>query len=163
MTHVRGWRQNASTNADSDTRTQGYRVRELRPAHRNPDAGNAKEKGEDDQEGSRKDKASITTTLTTALTFPPSPLHGLFVRFFASEALPSQSTSYDLRDHERETFRIGQVPTVVTKALLIQVPEQMIRFYAYVRAMQLPLDQTPEVLHRVRMNAATGILDSMVH
>src|ERR1017187_54890 len=59
-------------------------------------------------------------------------------------------------------FSIGVLAVVVAKRLLIDVPEQMERLYADIGPVQATLQETPEILHRVRMHVAIHVLHGMI-
>lgn len=61
-----------------------------------------------------------------------------------------------------ESFRIGGLSIVVAKGLLIEIAEQVKRLHADVGAVQTALKQTPEVLHRVRVDIAVNVLDGVI-
>ena len=52
---------------------------------------------------------------------------------------------------------------VVTKALLIEVAKQMKRLNAYIRPVDTMLQQRPEVLKAVGMNASVDVFDGVIH
>jgi hypothetical protein len=80
MKLIRGWRQHASANADSDTRTTRFGVRELRPAHQHTNAREAQEKGRNEAKEAGQGK-NLAFALTAPLALGPLSLLG---RFFAS-------------------------------------------------------------------------------
>jgi hypothetical protein len=88
---------------------------------------------------------------------------------FAGYFRPGQPLSYDLAHGEIETFPVRQGRTAVIlaivepKCLFVQVPEQVERFYAHIGAVEATLQETPEVLHRVRVDIAANIFHGVVN
>lgn len=78
--------------------------------------------------------------------------------FRIAKALPDDSSN---RSAKANTVIRG-LPVVVSKRLLIEITEQMERFNAHIRSLQPPLQQRPEVLHRVRMNVVTHIFNRVI-
>lgn len=72
---------------------------------------------------------------------------------FVGKASPS-----DARQNRCESTRIIALAFIVTKRLLVQVAEQMKRFDADVSAFQPALQQAPEILKAVRMDAPVYVL-----
>lgn len=152
-------RYHESPNANSNTRTEGFGIRELRPASRNIDACEAEEK--DGSEGQAKTQGqALGFVLPASLALRPLPLLGLFL---ASEFVPRQAATGDLGAYDGEPLRVGQLASVVPEGLFVQIAEQVERLDADVGSMQLALYQRPEVLHRVRVNIALGVFNSMVN
>ena len=92
---------------------------------------------------------SLAFSLSASLAFRSLPLLAL-----SGKAIPRQATARNLRTHDGKPLRVVKLAPVVAERLLIQIPEQVERFHADVRAVQLSLNQTPKVLHRVRMDVA---------
>ena len=61
-----------------------------------------------------------------------------------------------------EALRISHPTIVEAKCLFVDVPEQMKWLNADVGAMQLPLDERPEVFHPVSANVAVRALDRVI-
>ena len=100
MIRVQLWRQDATANANSNTRTQGNRVRTLRPVHADFGKREAEEKScREAKEGQGQSK-SLALALAAPLAFKPLPLHGDVV--FAGESFPGKTPSDDLAINERE-------------------------------------------------------------
>jgi hypothetical protein len=79
----------------------------------------------------------------------------------AGELLPYAPSS-NSRENEREPLTVGHVfSVVVTKDLLIDIPEQMKRFNTDIRDVQSTLQQAPEILHRVGLYVAVYVLNSI--
>ncbi len=74
------------------------------------------------------------------------------------EPVPRQAASSNLRTDVSESLCISQFAPVVAKRLFVQIPEQVERFHADIGTVKLPLHQTPEIFHRVRMNVAAHVL-----
>ena len=75
-----------------------------------------------------------------------------------------QSLTYNLLYHLIEAIRVLPcfsvriLAVVVPERLFVQVPEQVKRFHAHVRAVQAALEQAPEVLQAVRVDIAANVL-----
>src|SRR5665213_176481 len=59
-------------------------------------------------------------------------------------------------------FSVRILAVVVAKSLFIQITEQVVRFDAHVGTIQAALQETPEVLHTVRVDVAANVLFSMI-
>jgi|HubBroStandDraft_1064217.scaffolds.fasta_scaffold22605_3 hypothetical protein len=80
----------------------------------------------------------------------------------ASQLLVGDTASHDLFHDSAEPLRIRQRTKVIPERLFVQVPKQVERLYADIGSMQSALQQTPEVLHRVRVDVAVHVLNSVV-
>jgi len=80
----------------------------------------------------------------------------------ASQLLVSNTASHNLFHNRTETFRVREGTEVIPETLFVQVPEQMERLDADVSPVQSALQETPEVLHRVRVNVAVHVLYGVV-
>lgn len=78
------------------------------------------------------------------------------------ERLIRESLPYDGRCRVRESLRVRHFAIVESEALLVKVTEQMKRFHRYIRALDGPLQQRPEVLAAVRVNVAVNVLLGVV-
>jgi len=91
------------------------------------------------------------------------------VRDLTRQPIPSQPLSDDLTDGHIEAVAIGQLvavfilPVVVAICLLVQIPEQMERLNAHIRAVDPAFQKTLEILKAVRMDLAVNILHCMVN
>jgi hypothetical protein len=151
------WRCNATANTDRDTGAEGFRVRELRQVRWHPDASEAEE--------AEASKEPAETEQVRGLAFSPSaPLafRSLSLLALSGEPIPSQTTASNPRTNDTEPLRVIQFALVVAKRLFVQISEQVERLNADVGAVKLSLDHTPEILHRVRVDVATDVLDSMI-
>jgi len=97
---------------------------------------------------------------------PRCPRHGLLDRFrpmhLAGEFRIGQPFADNLTDANIETLRIGHLAIVEPESLLIDVAKQMEWFDADVGAVQLPLNETPEVFHAVSVDVAIRVLDRVI-
>jgi hypothetical protein len=134
VTVTRGWRSDATTNTNRDTRTQGFGVRELRQARRHTNASQAEEEKTGDK-AEVEQAEGLAFSLSASLAFRSLPLLSL-----SSEAFPSQATACDLRAHNSESFGVRQLAPVIAEGLLIKVTEQMERFHTDIGPVQLSLD-----------------------
>jgi len=133
----------ATENTDRNTRTKGFRVRELRPVGRNPNAREAQEKSCCEAQETGEEETELTFPLSAALPLRATlPLLGLI---FSGEPLPGKATARNLRAHNGEPLRVRQLAPVIPEGLFVKIAEQMERFHADVRAVKLALYQTPEV------------------
>ena len=81
----------------------------------------------------------------------------------ASKLLVGNPTSNDLFHDSAESLSIRQGAEVIPEGLFVQVPEQMKRLNADVGPVQTALQETPEVLHRVRMDVSVNVLYGVVN
>ena len=140
------WRQHAATNQTPNSGANGHGVRELRPAH---EVDRVQARKADRREG--EDKKGQSAALAASLTFRPLPLRR---SVFARQFIPSQATALDAAANVREALRVRHLAMIVAEALFVQVAEQVKRFHADVRPMELTLHQTPEIFHRVRVDVS---------
>src|SRR5579863_1378971 len=83
--------------------------------------------------------------------------------YFASDLIPRQSLPDDLAHRHVEAFAVSQrlsveiLPIVETEHLLIDVGLQVRGIDTHVSSLQSALEQTPEILHTVRMNSAFNV------
>ena len=75
----------------------------------------------------------------------------------AGQLLVGNPASDNLLHDRGEALRVRKAPSVVTKSLFIDVAEQVERLYADVRSVQAALQETPEVLHSVRVDVPIHI------
>jgi len=93
----------------------------------------------------------------------------LMIRHLAGDFGPCQALSDDLAHSHIKAVTIGQrlpvaiLPVVEAKRLFIEIAEQVEGFHADVSSVQSALQQAPEVFHRVRMDVAANVLNSMVN
>jgi hypothetical protein len=87
-----------------------------------------------------------------------SSLLSLSREFFVRHA-----PSYNLFHDGGETLRICRLAVVVAKRLFVKVAEQVERLDTDVCAVQAAFKRAPEILHRVGVDVAVHILDSMVN
>ncbi len=82
---------------------------------------------------------------------------------------PGQSLPDDLADCEIKPVKVVQrcavfvLAVVVAKHLLIEITEQVEWFDADVRALQTALQETPEVLHSIRVDLPANVLDGVIY
>jgi hypothetical protein len=86
----------------------------------------------------------------------------------ARQIAVGQAMAEHLRHNGREALGIRQLADaifamVVTEHLFINVAREMKRLYGNIGSLERSLEQTPEVLHAVRVNAAMHIGLSFVH
>ena len=143
------WRQ-VRPRTNPDTRTQRNGVRELRPACWHSHASKP-EKKKPASKAEEEQAKGLAFSLSAPLAFRSLPLLAL-----SGELVPSQTASSNLGAHNGEPIRISQLAPVVAKRLFVQIAKQVKRFHADVRAVQLTFHQTPEVLHRIRVNIAAS-------
>ena len=75
-----------------------------------------------------------------------------------------QALASDLRENRIEAVRVTHIlPVVVPEGLLIEVTEEMERLNTYVGTTDAALQQRPEVLKAVGVDATVDVLDSMIH
>jgi len=146
----------ATTHKDQRTRTERFRVRELRQA------GWYSHASETEEEAPAKAEAEqakgLVFSLSAPLAFRSLPLLAL-----PCKPIPRQASSGNLRADMREAFRITQLASVVTKTLFVQITKQVERFHADIGAVKLALHQAPEVFHSIRMNIAANVLYGVIH
>jgi len=113
MITIRRWRQNAPSNTDHATRTQGFRVRELRPLNGHSCADeNAKEKGGGKAQATRKEQGEsevLTFLLAPSLLRALNPL----LRFLGRKPIPCEPATSGMREHKCKPLRIGEHAPVV--------------------------------------------------
>jgi hypothetical protein len=81
---------------------------------------------------------------------------------FASQLLVGNAASNDLFHDGAKPLRIRQGAIVIPEALFVKVPEQMERLDADIGAVQATLQETPEVLHRVRVDVSVHVLYGVI-
>jgi len=86
--------------------------------------------------------------------YPPAP-----DQFGIREALADNLT----HDHIESVCIVHIDPIIETERLFIQVAEQMVRFYRNVSTVYPALQQTPEILHAVRMYIAIHVGDGVIN
>jgi hypothetical protein len=151
-------RQNATTITGTDPRTERFRVRELRQARWHSDAREAQEESNENKETAEAEQAkSLAFWLSASLAF-----RSLFLLALPGQAIPRETTASDLSAHDSETLCVRELSSVVAKGLLVQVSEQVVGLNADVGAVELPLHETPEIFHRVRVDVAVHVFDSVV-
>jgi len=114
-----------------------------------------------------KPEAARTETKGQAFGLGPRFLrHGLVDGFrfggLASEFRIGQALSDDLTHADVETFRIGHLAIVEPESLFVDVAEQMERLHADVGAVQLPLNQAPEIFHSVSVGVFVRVLHGVI-
>ena len=157
MLKTQRWRQNATANTNRDTRAERLRVRELRPARGHSHARETEEKS--CVETAEKEQGQgLAFSLSAPLAF------GFLSLFtFPGKPIPRQPTTRNLRAHESESLRVRQLAPVITERLFVKVTEQVKRFHADIGSVQLAFYQTPEVLHRVRVDVPARVLYGVIH
>ncbi len=76
----------------------------------------------------------------------------------------SEPLAKDLRHAEFKPLAVVHVLAVIkAEHLLIEIAEKMERLNRHIRAMQLPLYQTPEVFNRIRVHLAAHVFNGMVN
>jgi hypothetical protein len=150
------WRYDATANQNRDTRTEGFRVRELRQACGHSHARQTKEEKTANKAEAEQAKR-LAFSLSASLAFS-----SLSLLPFSSESFPSEASASNLRAHDSEALRVGQFATVVAKRLFIKIPEQMERLDTDTGAVELPLYERPEILHRVGVDITVGVFHGMV-
>ena len=76
----------------------------------------------------------------------------------------SETLAADLRHSEREALSVVHIlAVVVTEHLFVEVAIEMKRFHADIGTMQPALYEAPEVLQRVRVDAAMHVFNSMIY
>ena len=153
---MRTWSHNATANTDRDTRTERFGVREFRPLSEYSNARQAKE--ENRSKAEKEQSQGLAFSLTAPLAFRSLPL-----LTFSGKAIPCQSAARNLRTNNSEALRICQLSPIVAVRLFIEVAEQVERLDTDVRAMELPLYQTPEIIHCVRVDVSTGVLYGVIY
>src|SRR5579859_1150754 len=108
--HILNWRQDATANTDRDTESQGFGVRELRPACRYPDAHQAEEEKCDSEAAEKEQVQGLAFSLSAPLAFG-----SLSLLTFASKAIPRQSSARNLRAYKSESFGVRQLAPIVTE------------------------------------------------
>jgi hypothetical protein len=98
---------------------------------------------------------------------PRFPRHGLVDRFrgfhLTSEFRIGQALADDLTDADIEALRIGHLAIIEAERLLVDIAEQVERLDTDISAMQLSLNQAPEILHAVSVNVAIGVFDGVIN
>ena len=83
---------------------------------------------------------------------------------FAGELIPRKPLANNLADGKVKALAVVHaLAIVVPERLLVQIPEQMIRFDGNVRTAKRSLEQAPEILQSIGVNFTANILDSMVN
>jgi hypothetical protein len=155
---MRTWRQSATTIACTDPRTKRLRVRELRQACGHVDASNAEETQACKETAETEQGQGLAFSLSASLAFRSLPLLS-----FSCQPIPSQATASNLRTNYREAISIGKLAPVIAKTPLVKVSEQVKWLHADVGSVKLPLNETPEILHCVRVDIAVRVLNRMVN
>lgn len=89
------WRQSATANQDTNSRTHRIGIRQLRPAHAYSGIeSQATGKTQEDRKG------QTSAALATALTLKPLSLHFLFLKFFPGESFPGEAATRNLTAYE---------------------------------------------------------------
>jgi hypothetical protein len=151
-------RQSATANPDRDTRAKRLRVREFRPVCWHLDESETEEAKASKEAAEAEQSQVLAFSLSASLAFS-----SLSLLPFSGQPLPSQTTASDLRAHDTEPLSIRQLPLVVAERLLIEITEQMKRFHADIRALELSLDHAPEIFHRIRVDVPIGILNGVIN
>jgi hypothetical protein len=160
MNIIGTWRQSATANANRNTRTKGYGVRELRQTPTNIDKAKEKSGGEGSEAKEPTQAKRLTFALAPALPLGTIPL---LCGVLPCQTLPSEPTTYDLTNHKSEPLRIRQLAAVVTEGLFVKIPEQVKWLHADIRSVQLPPYQTPEVFHRIRVDVPTCVFYGVIY
>ena len=142
---------NAPTNKNPHTRTVRFGVRELRQAYGHTNAREAQEKRDSEAEETEPIQGLVTFSCRA---LGASAAHASVFLILTCQAIPRQATPRNLPTHESKSLRVRELAPVIAERLLIQVPEQVKRLHGNVGAVQLPLNETPKILHRVRVNVA---------
>jgi len=80
--------------------------------------------------------------------------------------IPCEPLADDLANRTVEPVKVVQrfsvlvLSVVIAVHLFVDIPEQVERLYADVRALQSTLQQTPEILHAVRVDLAANVFDT---
>jgi len=85
------------------------------------------------------------------------------LQILAGKFLVGDPTSHNLFHDGGKTLRVSGLPVVIAESLFVKVAKQVERFNANVGAVQAPLQETPEVLHGVRVDVPVHILDGVVN
>ena len=81
---------------------------------------------------------------------------------FASQFLVRDPASDNLFHDTREPLRVRQLAGVETECLFVDVTEQVEGFDADVGSVEAPLQETPEVLHPVRVYVLIHVFDRVI-
>lgn len=154
---MRSWSENATTVESTRARAEGIGIRELRPTRRDSYGWEAEEEEKVTSKAESEQAKSLAFLLTASLAF-----RSLSLVLFVGETIPCQTASRDLSADDCKAFRVSQLANVVAKRLLIQIAEQVKRLNADVCAVELPFNETPEVLHRVCVNVPVRVLNCMI-
>jgi hypothetical protein len=119
------------------------------------------------KEITRESESSRTQTKSQPLGLGPRlPRHDLVDRFrfvcFAGEFRIGEPLACDLANSDVKALGIGHLAIVKPERLFVQIPKQVERFDADVRALKLSLDERPKVLHAVRVDVAVRVLDRVI-
>jgi hypothetical protein len=159
MRSIGRWRQSATAIACTCPRAKRFRVPELRQARWHLDACEAEKENSASKETAEAEQAkSLAFSLSASLAF-----RSLSLVLFVGESIPCEAASGNLGAHNSETLRVRELASVVAKALLVEITEQVIGLNADIRSLKLPPHQAPEVLHRIRVNVAVCVLYSVIH
>jgi hypothetical protein len=79
------------------------------------------------------------------------------------QVIPSQTLPGDRSENFVEAFCVRRFSLVIAKRLLIEVSEQMERLNTHIGTADGSFQETPEVLHAVRMDRAVSVLLSVVN
>jgi len=159
MRTVRPWRQSAPQDENTDSRAFWLGVSELRQAY--PYLGKREAQEERASEAQETPQEQVVTSFSCR-ALGASATHASAFLILAGETFPGKSPSGNLPTHESKSLRIRQFPPVVAERLFVKVPKQVERLHADVGPVQLPLNETPEVLHRVRVDVAPSILNRVI-
>src|SRR5258708_4351309 len=86
-----------------------------------------------------------------------------FLSHLAGDLGPSQTLADDLTNCQGKTVTVIHIlPIVLPERLLIDITEQVKRLDADVGSMQAALEQTPEILHRVRVDIPIHVFDRVI-
>src|SRR5947209_1051745 len=107
MNTIRRWRQNATANTDRDTRTQRFRIRELRSVRWHPDAGEAEEAEASKETAETEQVQGLAFSLSAPLAFC-----SLSLLAFSSQPFPRQTTASNPRAHDAEPLSVCQFALV---------------------------------------------------
>jgi hypothetical protein len=80
----------------------------------------------------------------------------------AGEFFIRHAASHNLFHDGGKTLRIRSLPVVIAKSLFVKITEQVKRFHADVGSVQATLQETPKVLHCVRVHVAIYVFNGMV-
>ena len=81
---------------------------------------------------------------------------------FTGQFIIRQSPTDNLPHDNDESFGVREFAVIVAKRLLISIHLKVNRLHAYIRALQSPLEQAPEVLQSIGVNASLDVGLGMV-